>query len=76
MAKKELKAKNVSLWAKILGGIILLVASVLKWLNIMPNATIQEIAIVSYGIMGLFSTVDINIMLEKVFHIEKGGVNE
>ena len=67
----ELKAKNTSLWAKIIGGIIILVGSVLKWFGIMPNATIQEICLVGACIMALFSTVDINLMLEKICHIKK-----
>ena len=69
--KKELKAKDVSLWAKIAGAVILVVGAILKWAGVFENADIKEIAIVAYGIMGLFGTVDINLLFEKMFHYKK-----
>ena len=60
----DIKAKDASLWGKIIGGVFIVVCSVLKWLNCL-NATIQEISLVGFSIMGLFSTVDLNILIDK-----------
>lgn len=62
----ELKAKDVSLWGKIAGCAILTAGSVLKWLGVFGNCDVRELCIVSYGVAGLFGTVDINLMLEKI----------
>lgn len=61
----ELKAKKVSLFAKIIAGIVLIICSILKWLNIFPNCDISEICKVCFTILGLFGTVDLNIALDK-----------
>ena len=62
---KGLKAKTVSLWAKIIGGIIIVVGHVLKWVNVLPDATSSEICACGFSIMGVFSTVDLNILADK-----------
>ena len=62
---KEVKAKNVSLLAKIVGGAVILIGAVLKWLGIFPNCDINELCIVGFSLMGLFGTVDLNIALDK-----------
>jgi len=62
---KEIKAKTASLWGKIIGGIVILVGHILMWLNIFPNATSGQICACGFSIMGVFGTVDINLMLEK-----------
>ena len=57
-----MKVKNFSLLAKVIIVIIGFGLSVLKWLGILPNATIGEIWTVcgsAYGI--LLGTVDFNI---------------
>ena len=57
-----MKVKNFSLVAKVIIVVIGFGLSVLKWLNILPNATIGEIWTVcgsAYGI--LLGTVDFNI---------------
>ena len=53
--------------AKIVGGAIILIGSVLKWAGVFPNCSINELCMVGFSIMGIFGTVDINLMLEKVF---------
>ena len=40
---KGLKAKTVSLWAKIIGGVIIIAGHVLKWIKVLPDATSSEI---------------------------------
>lgn len=62
---KELKAKDVSLWGKIVGGLVILIGHILMWLNILPNARSSEICSCGMTIMGVFSTVDLNIMVDK-----------
>ena len=62
---KGLKAKTVSLWAKIIGGVIIVVGHVLKWVNVLPDATSSEICACGFSIMGVFSTVDLNILAAK-----------
>lgn len=63
--EKGLKAKTVSLFGKIAGGLVILTGHVLKWLGIMPNATSSEIIGCGLAIMACFGTIDINIMLDK-----------
>lgn len=63
--EKGLKAKTVSLLGKIAGGLVILTGHVLKWLDIMPNATSSEIIGCGLAIMACFGTIDINIMLDK-----------
>lgn len=60
-----MKAKTVSLIAKITAGAILLVGSVLKWLGIFPNCEIKELCTVAGTLAALFVTVDTNIALDK-----------
>ena len=63
--KKELKAKTCSLIAKIVGAAVVLVGAVLKWLNIFSNCEINELCVVGFTIMGVFGTVDLNLLAEK-----------
>lgn len=60
-----LKAKKVSLIAKIIAGVILLGGAILKWTGIFGNCQISELCTVAGTMTALFSTVDINLMLEK-----------
>ena len=63
--KKELKAKTASLAAKIIAVLVVLVGAVLKWLGIFENCTINELCAVGFTIMGIFGTVDLNLLAEK-----------
>lgn len=65
--KKEtgLKAKTVSLLAKIVAGAILLIGAVLKWTGIFSNCEISELCTVSGTFVALFTTIDVNIALDK-----------
>lgn len=63
--KKELKAKTVSLVAKIIGAAVVLVGAILKWVGIFQNCEINELCIVGFSVMGIFGTVDLNLLAEK-----------
>lgn len=67
----ELKAKDCSLWGKIIGVLFIVICAILKWIGVLQTASIQEICLVGGCIMALFSTVDINLMLEKICHTKK-----
>lgn len=63
--EKELKAKTVSLIAKIIGALIVLVGAILKWVGIFENCSINELCVVGFSVMGIFGTVDLNLLAEK-----------
>lgn len=63
--KKELKAKTVSLVAKITGAAVVLVGAVLKWLGVFTACEINELCVVGFTVMGIFGTVDLNLLAEK-----------
>ena len=67
--KKELKAKKVSLFGKIIAGIILLVGFVLKCLDIF-NCEVDELIKIAFAILAICAPIDINISLDKFL---KGG---
>ena len=64
---ESLKAKDCSLIAKIVAAIIAVVASVLKWVGVLP-ATVTEwdIAKCAFTVEGIFLTVDVNLIMEKI----------
>jgi hypothetical protein len=64
----NIKAKDASLAAKIIGVIIILGGSLLKWTGVFKDCNIQDICLVGFAVMAMFGTVDINIMLEKIFN--------
>lgn len=63
--KKLFKAKTVSLIAKIIGGSVILVGAFLKWFDILKNCEIGDLCTVGFSIMGIFGTVDLNLLAEK-----------
>lgn len=66
-----MRAKTVSIIVKIFAVAFICTGSVLKWLNIFPNATISEICIVGGTIGAIFGDVSINTALDKF--TKKGG---
>ena len=60
-----MKAKTVSLIAKITAGAILLTGATLKWTGVFTECDIEDLCKVSLTLMGLFGTVDLNIALDK-----------
>lgn len=71
--KKELKAKKVSLFGKIIAGIILLVGFVLKCLNIF-NCEVDELIKIAFAILAICAPIDINISLDKF--LKRGNSND
>lgn len=65
MENKELKAKTVSLIAKMTAGAVLLIGATLKWLGVFSNCEISELCTVAGTLVALFVTVDANIALDK-----------
>ena len=63
--EKGLKAKTVSLFAKIVAGGFLLVGAVLKWTGVFPNCEISELCTVSGTLVALVTPIDVNIALDK-----------
>lgn len=63
--EKGIKAKTWSLIGKIAGAVIIIGGAVLKWTGILPDASIKEVCIVGFSIMGVFGTIDINLALDK-----------
>lgn len=61
----EMKAKTVSLVAKIIAVVILIAGAILKWTGVFPSCEISELCTVSFTIMAIFGTVDLNIALDK-----------
>lgn len=63
--KKEIKAKDASLYAKILAVVIVIAGHILKWCGVLPEATSSEICFCGITVMGIFGTVDLNILADK-----------
>jgi hypothetical protein len=60
------KAKDASLAAKIIASVIFVTGAVFKWLHVL-DCTISELSAVAFTVAGLFGTVDINLMFEKIW---------
>ena len=63
--KKEIKAKKASLYAKILAVVIVISGHILKWCGVIPMASSSEICLCGITVMGIFGTVDLNILADK-----------
>lgn len=64
--EKILTAKTISKIFKFVSTIGIVVCAVLKWLNVMPNATVGEVCMVWACVYGLGAgTIDLNIMFDK-----------
>jgi hypothetical protein len=62
----EIKAKDASLYAKILAVIVLLIGVVLIGIGILKNLTAIDMIWIAFAIAGIFGTVDVNLFLEKI----------
>lgn len=64
--EKMFSAKNISKFFKFIASIGVIVCAVLKWLNVLPNATIGEICVAWSVVYGLGAgTIDANLMIDK-----------
>lgn len=61
-----MSAKTASLIGKIIGVLIIAVGHILMWTNVLNNADSSSIIACGFSVMGIFGTVDINIMLDKI----------
>ena len=68
---KGLKAKTASLWAKIIGATVIIGGHILKWTHVFPDASSSEICICGFSVMGIFGTVDLNLLVDKFTSKEK-----
>lgn len=62
--KKELKAKKVSLVAKIVGAVIIVVGYGLK-VTVVPAIDTNDLLKIGFSVMGIFGAIDLNIALDK-----------
>jgi len=69
----EIKAKDASLWAKIIAVVVLLVGEVLIGLKVLPNLSAIDMIWIALTVAGIFGTVDLNLLMEKITG-RKGGV--
>lgn len=61
-----IEAKKLSKVFKIVSGTGLLICTILKWCNFLPNATVGEICMVWSVIYGLGAgTIDFNLIIDK-----------
>lgn len=74
IGKKKLTAKTISKIFKFVSTVGIVVCAVLKWVNIMPNATVAEICMVWSCVYALGAgTIDLNIMFDKFTGGTNGG---
>lgn len=65
-AKNNITAKTISKVFKFVSTFGIVICAVLKWLNVMPNASVGEICMVWACVYGLGAgTIDLNIMFDK-----------
>ena len=60
-----MKARDYSLISKIVAVLVLIAGHVFMWLGKLPNANSSQICACAFGIMGVFGTVDLNILIDK-----------
>ena len=60
-----MKAKDCSLLSKILAVAVLIAGHALMWLGILKNANSAQICACAFSIMGVFGTVDLNLVIDK-----------
>lgn len=64
--EKKLAAKTISKIFKFVSAIGIVACAVLKWLNVMPNASAGEICMIWACVYGVGAgTIDLNIMFDK-----------
>jgi len=62
----ELKAKNVSLWSKILSASLIIVGTIAVGVGWLGKISVLDVVWASLAVAGIFGTIDINLMLEKL----------
>ena len=62
----DIKAKDASLWSKIGSVALIVLGTVLVGLKVLPGITTGDVIMAALAIAGIFGTIDINLMLEKI----------
>ena len=74
-AKNNITAKTISKIFKFVSTFGLVVCAVLKWLNVLPNASVGEICTVWASVYGIGAgTIDLNIIFDKFTGVKKTPV--
>ena len=60
-----MKAKDCSLISKILAVIVLIAGHMLMWTGVLKNANSMQICACAFSVMGVFGTVDLNLVIDK-----------
>ena len=60
-----MKAKDASLVAKIVAGVVLIAGHALLWTGKLPNADSKGICACAFSILGIFGTIDLNLVFDK-----------
>lgn len=61
-----MKARDVALWAKIIGVVVLIIGVTLKGLGIF-TIEVGDLVLVAFSVPLLFADVSINLIAEKIF---------
>ena len=61
-----MKARDASSYAKIGAAVMIVVGVVLVGLKVLPGVSVADVIWAALAVAGLFGTVDINLMLEKL----------
>lgn len=70
----EIKAKSVSLWCgKVLPSLIIIGGLILKGFGKLPGVEVEDIIKCALAIAALFTSVDVNIALDKFTKKAKGN---
>ena len=69
----ELKAKTVSLWSKIGSVALIIIGTALVGLRVLPGITTLDVISAALAVAGVFGTIDINLMLEKITGRKEGA---
>lgn len=62
----DIKAKDASLWSKIGSVALIIIGTALVGLRVLPGITTWDVISAALAVAGIFGTVDINLMLEKI----------
>jgi hypothetical protein len=68
-----MKARDGSLLAKYAAGAMLVVGTALVGVGLLPGLTVKDLAIAAFALAGIFGTVDLNLLLEKIFGSRRSG---
>ena len=60
-----MKAKDCSLISKIVAAVVLIAGHILMWLGKLPEANSMQICACAFSVMGVFGTVDLNLVIDK-----------